>query len=175
MNEESHEAELMNWLHEARSIFPKLDKSVIFCYYKPMSTKKLGYVRGKVIYINDFDAEALLLGKETKIAKKIIKPAEYEIFVNSKLQKIRNPLLRKQVAHTIIIHELYHIEQDDLITKSKDYSKRKKKKIHTHNFLEEVFDRYNQLREIKGLPKISNIKHLEEAIHKILGSIGWND
>lgn len=173
MDDETHEPELMDWLHEARGIFPKLDEMVIFCDYKEMSNKKLGFVRGKVAHMHDFDPEALLLGQETKITKKIVKPAEYGIFVNSTLRKIRNPLLRKQVVHTIIIHELYHVEQGDLITLSKEYSRRKKKRIHAHNFLEEVFDRYNQLREARGLPRISQLKHLEEAIHKILASIGW--
>ena len=153
MNEESHEAELMDWLHEARNVFPKLDKSVIFCDYKEMSDKKLGFVKGKVAHIHDFDAEALLLGEKTTIRKKIVKPPEYGIFINSKIRKIRHPLLRKQIAHTVIIHELYHVEQDDLVTISKEFSRRKRKKIHTHNFFEEVFDRYNSSGKAKACQK----------------------
>ena len=85
MEEENHEQELMDWLHETRAVFPKLDDLVIFCDYKEMNAKSLGYVRGKVSHMHDFNAEALLLGEEMTIRKKIVKPPEYEIFINSKL------------------------------------------------------------------------------------------
>ena len=35
--------ESMQWLHEVREVFPKLDKKIIFAAYRKMTNKKLGY------------------------------------------------------------------------------------------------------------------------------------
>lgn len=53
-----------------------------------------------------------------------------------------------------MIHDLLHIENEDLITLSKKYSKRKKKKGHIKDFEEEIFKRFNQLRRINGVMEI---------------------
>ncbi len=138
-----------------------------------MSNKRLGYVSAKIEQKLDFNPESLLLGEPTIMRRKIKKPQEFKIYVNQKLQDIENPALRKEIVQHILIHELLHIESEDIITLSKQFGKRKKKKIHTREFEEEIFMRFNILREKKGIIKIEKIKHLEIAIHKILDSINW--
>lgn len=170
---EECDKECMDWLLDCRKIFQKLDNETIHSAYKEMSSRKLGYVSAKFSRKNDFDAEALLLGTQTKIKKLVEKPQVYDIFINKRLGKIRNPLLRKQVVQSVLIHELLHVESGDLFTLSKDYSRRKKKKIHIDDFHKEVFERYNELRELNGLPKIAKQEYLDEAINKILQGIGW--
>ena len=163
----------MNWLHEVRKIFPKLNKKIILTDYKKMSGKSLGYVRTRIEQKFNFDPEALILGTNKKIRKTRTKPKEFYIFINSKLEKIENPELRKQIIQFIMIHELLHVEREDLITLSKQYSKRKKKKVHVNKFENEVLDRYNELRELKDIPRIKEKKHLDVAISKILESINF--
>lgn len=165
--------ECMEWLNEVRDVFPRLNKKIILAEYKKMSNKKLGLIKAKVWQKLDVDSEALLLGKNVKVRSRIVKPKEFNIYVNQNLQKIINPALRKEVVHTILIHELLHIEAEDLITLSKNFNKRKKKKIHINDFEEEVFQRYNKLRDMKGIMKIEKKEHLDIAINRILESINW--
>lgn len=161
------------WLNEAREVFPKLDKKVILAEYKKMSAKKLGFVRAKIEKSLDFDAEAFILGNDTRIKTKVKEPNEFNIFINEELRKIKNEALRKEIIQYIIIHELLHIESKDLVTLTKQFSRRKKKKIHTHDFEQEILDRYNLLREKRSIIKIDKVEHLERAISRILESIGW--
>ena len=163
----------MEWLLEARDVFPSLDKKAITSEYKKMSPRRLGCVRAKIEQKLDFDPEALLLGQKTTVRKKLTKPSEFRIFINSSLQKIGNVALRKEVAQSILIHELLHIEAEDLVTLSKEYSRRKKKKIHVNQFEDEVFKRFNMLREKKGIMQIEKKEHLEAALSRILASIRW--
>ena len=111
--------ECMEWLHEARDVFPSLDKKAIMSEYKGMSPTRLGCVKAKIEQKLDFDPEALLLGQKSTVRKTISKPSEFQIFINSSLQKIGNVALRKQVVQSILIHELLHIEAEDLVTLSK--------------------------------------------------------
>ena len=89
------------------------------------------------------------------------------------MQKIKNIALRKQIVQYILIHELIHIENEDLLTLSKEYNRRKKKKIHTHDFENDVFKRFNELRASKGIMQIQKSEHLEIAMQRILESINW--
>ncbi|MFH1224651.1 MAG: hypothetical protein V1676_02500 [Candidatus Diapherotrites archaeon] len=74
--------ECTEWLSEARDVFPKLGRKVIFAEYKAMSRRKLGFVRARIERKADFDAEALLLGGgEAKIRKRLLSPAEFNIFI----------------------------------------------------------------------------------------------
>jgi len=127
------EKECIIWLNEAREVFPSLDKKSILTDYKNISGKGLGYVKARIEQKMNFDAEAFILGKDYRISKKRIMPKEFYIYINSKLQEIKNPELRKEIIQFIMIHELLHIEQEDLITLSKQYSKRKKKKIQNYS------------------------------------------
>lgn len=165
--------ECSEWLNEVKLVFPNLKSKKIFCDYKKMSQKRLGYISTKIERKLDFDPEALLLGEQTKIRKRSLKPKEFSVFINSDLQKIKNLALRKQIVQHILIHELLHIEGEDLITLSKEYNRRKKKKVHINDFEEEVFNRYNQLRELKGIMQIQKKEHLDVAVQRILESINW--
>jgi len=169
------ENECARWLNEVRDIFPKLRKKIILANYKKISKKSLGYVKTKIEERINFNPEALILGKEQKIKKNKLKPKEFYIYINKRLQRIKKNDLRKEVVQFIMIHELLHIEQEDLITLSKQYSRRKKKKIHVNDFENLVFERYNKLRELKNMPKIKEKQHLDIAVSKILKSIDFYD
>lgn len=169
----SHMDECMEWLNDARDVFPLLDKKAIVCEYKKMGQRRLGCVRAKIEQKLDFDPEALLLGEKTKVRKTRAKPSQFSISINSSLQKVGNVALRKQVVQSILMHELLHIEAEDLLTLSKVYSRRKKKKIHLKDFEEEVFRRFNMLREKKGILQIEKKEHLEIALRRIMDSVRW--
>jgi len=164
----------MTWLNEALHVFPTLNRKTILADYKKIKSKKLGYVTAKIEQKLDFDPEALLLGKQTDIKKRRLKPKEFKIFINQGLESISNIALRKEVVQNILIHELLYIESEDLITLSKEYDRRKKKKIHINDFEEEVFNKYNKLRELKGIMQIQKREHLQIAIQRILESINWH-
>ena len=166
--------EPMMWLNEALQVFPTLSRKTILAGYKRIKSKKLGYVTAKIEQKLDFDPEALLLGEQTDIKKRRLKPKEFKIFINQDLESISNIALRKEVVQNILIHELLHIESEDLITLSKEYDRRKKKKIHINDFEEEVFNRYNKLRELKGIMQIQKREYLQIAIQRILESINWH-
>jgi len=168
------ESECIIWLNEVREVFPGLDKKIILTEYKKIVGRGLGYVKARIGQEINFNAEAFILGTNSKIRKKRAMPKEFYIYINNKLQEIKNPELRREIAQFIMIHELLHIEQKDLITLSKQYSRRKKKKIHINSFENEVFERYNQLRERKNLPRIKEESQLKLAISKILDSINFN-
>jgi len=44
-------------------------------------------------------------------------------------------------------------------------------RIHINDFENEIFERYNKLRELKSLPKIKEKRYLDIAISKILETI----
>jgi len=163
----------MEWLAEARNVFPSLDKKVILAEYKRLGTKSLGCVKAKIERQVAFNAEDLLLGKSNEVKSVRVKPKEFLIIINHGLQKVSNVALRKEIVQFILMHELLHIEHEDLVTLSKDYSRRKKKKVHVNEFEEEVFNRYNKLRESKGIMQIEKREHLDMAIQRILESINW--
>lgn len=165
--------ECKEWLNECLLVFPEIKRKKIDINYKKIASKKLGFVSAKIERKLDFNPEALLLGQETSINEKKSKPKDFKIFINDGITKINNVALRKEIAQNIIIHELLHIGNEDLFTLSKDYSRRKKKKIHVNEFEEEVFDRYNKLREIKGIMQIQKKEHLDIAIQRILETIKW--
>lgn len=165
--------ECMEWLAEARNVFPSLDKKVVLAEYKRLGRKSLGCVKARIEQKTVFNPEDLLLGKSSEVRKVRVKPKEFTILINQDLQKVRNIALRKEIVQSIMMHELLHIEQEDLVTLSKDYGRRKKKKVHINEFEEEVFERYNKLRETKGIMQIEKKEHLEIAIQRILESINW--
>lgn len=165
--------ECEEWLKECLLVFPEIKRKKPEIDYKNISSKKLGYVSARLEKKLDFDPEALLLGKETSICEKKSKPKEFKIFINSRLKEIGNIALRKEIVQNIIIHELLHIENEDLFTISKDYNRRKKKKIHVNGFEQEVFNRYNNLRALKGIMQIQKKEHLDIAIQRILETIKW--
>ena len=95
--------------------------------------------------------------------------------INDRVNKINNTALRKELVQNIIIHELLHVTNEDLFTLSKNYNKRKKKKIHVNDFENEVFNRYNKLRDFKKIRQIKKREYLDIAIQRILEKINWFD
>jgi len=165
--------ECEEWLKECLLVFPEIKRKKICISYKEISSKKLGYVSAKIEKKLDFNPEALLLGEDSHIKEKKSKPKEFKIFINSKLNRVSNIALRKEIVQNIIIHELLHIGNEDLFTLSKEYNRRKKKKIHVNDFKDEVFNRYNKLRESKGIMQIQKKEYLDIAVHRILETIKW--
>jgi len=165
--------ELEEWSNECLSVFPEIKRKKIAISYKKITAKRLGYVSAKIEKEIDFDAEALLLGEDINIKEKKKKPKEFKIFINDRFENIKNTALRRQIVQYVIIHELLHIANDNLFTLSKEFNRRKKKKIHINDFDEDVFIRFNKLRESKGIMQIEKRKHLDMAIQRILESIGW--
>ena len=165
--------EITEWLNETLEVFPEIKRKNIYRVYKKTSSKRLGYVTARIPQDYNLDPEALLLGTSNSIQKKSLKPKEFKIFINDKLKKIENPALRKEIVQHILIHELLHIANGDLFTLSKEFKRRKKKKIHVNEFEDEVFKRFNMLRELKGIMQIQKREHLDIAIQRILESINW--
>ena len=165
--------EITEWLNEALEVFPEIKRKNIEASYKKISSKKLGYVAARIPQDYNLDPEALLLGTSNSVQKKSLKPKEFKVFINDRLNKIENPALRKEIVQHIIIHELLHIANNDLFTLSKDFRRRKKKKIHINEFEDEVFRRFNKLRKLKGIMQIQKKEHLDTAIQRILESIRW--
>ena len=165
--------ELVAWLSECRRVFPKLKRYTITCEYAKTPKNCLGRAKGVVHVKKDIDAEALLLDGEAKVRIKRRTLREYTIEVNKDLRKIRKKALRKQVAQTIIIHELLHIEEKDLTTLAKDHRRRKKKRIHVKEFRDRVLERYNHLRRLNNLPEIKKREDLELAVGKIISEHGF--
>lgn len=159
--------ECSEWLFECRIAFPKLKNLTITCDYAALPEKALGRIKGKVRREHDIDAEELLLsGKVFAKTKKSVEE-EFVVQINEKLKNIGKQELRKQAVQYIIIHELLHAENKDLLTLSKSYGRRKTKKIHVKSFDEETLGRFNIVREAYGLPKIPEFKSLEAAVNKL--------
>jgi uncharacterized protein YggL (DUF469 family) len=163
--------ECIEWLEECRKAFPKIKRYKIFCDYAKISNKALGRVEGSIQMQRLIDPESLLLnGKaKMKIKRKTIK--EFKIKINENLRKIDNSMLRKQAVQYVIIHELMHIENKDLLTLSKKYRKRKTKKIHKKEFKNIVLKKFNTIRQLNGMPRIRNIKHMELAMNEIFSRV----
>ena len=153
-------------------VFPSLKRIKIECKYKKLPKNTLGRVKGKVLMKREIDIEALLIEGKVKAKIKREKPKEYEIEINEKLKGIKKEVIRKQIVQHTIIHELLHIENEDLISLTKDYKRRKKKKLHVKEFKNEVFKRYNEVRKLNGLPPIERKEDLDTAIGKIVEELG---
>ena len=150
------------------NVFPSLKGIKIECKYKKLPKNTLGRIKGKVFMKRDIDVETLLIEGKAKVKIKREKPREYEIEINEKLKGIKKEVIRKQIVQHTIIHELLHIENDDLISLTKDYKRRKKKKLHVKEFKDEVFKRYNEMRKLNGLLPIERKEDLDMAIGKIV-------
>ena len=153
-------------------VFPSLKGKKIECKYKKLPKNTLGRVKGKVFMKRDIDIEALLIEGKVKAKIKREKPKEYEIEINEKFKGIKKEAIRKQIVQHTIIHELLHIENEDLISLTKDYKRRKRKKLHVKEFKNEVFKRYNEVRKLNGLPPIQRREDLDMAIGKIVEELG---
>ena len=102
-------------------------------------------------------------GKESVRINRRIKNNEFYIRINANLEKITDEQLRREVVTSIIVHELLHIERKDLLEHSKNYRKRKHKKIHS-SLEKEALERLNKLRELEGLKPLERENYIEREI-----------
>lgn len=98
-----------------------------------------------------------------------IKNNEFYIRINENLEKIDDGKLRKEVVTSIIVHELLHIERKDLLEHSKNYRKRKHKKIHS-SLEKDALQRLNVLRELEGLKPLERENYIEKEIMRRVSS-----
>ena len=77
--------------------------------------------------------------------------------------------MRKEVVTSIIVHELLHIERKDLLEHSKNYRKRKHKKIHS-SLEKDALQRLNVLRELEGLKPLERENYIEKEIMRRVSS-----
>lgn len=160
--------ECERWLKECKKAFPKLRRYAITCKYTKVPKNILGRIKGKIAIKRELDPEKLLLYGRTEAKTKRKIGGNFEIEINPKLRKVRKYQLRKQIGEYVIVHELLHLENKDLLTLSKEYRRRKVKKIHKGEFEDQVLERFNKVRELNKLPKIKSKKDLKIAINKIL-------
>ena len=109
--------------------------------------------------------------KETVRINRRIKNNEFYIRINEKLARINDEKLRKEVVTSVIVHELLHIERKDLLEHSKNYRKRKHKKIHS-SLEKEALERLNLLRKLEGLKPLERDNYIEKEIAKSVNNTG---
>ena len=172
MAEENIEPECTAWLKEVLAVFPKLSEKNITAEYSDLNSNSTSAMNYDSHLDYDFDPEALLVGDNTTVKEKKICPGYFKILVNSRLKRIRTPLLRKQVVQHDIMHHLLTIEEQE---KAGTTLEGKKKRVVTKSkkFEKKLFEKYNQFRQAKGIAKIEKAEHLEAAIHRVLHTINW--
>jgi hypothetical protein len=116
----------------------------------------------------DIDVEALLLHGESKSESKIGLRGFCQIQINKKLKEIENREVRKQIVQHSIIHNLLYVERKDFETTGEKKKGDRQKKKDEEEFDEEVFQRFNKLRELNGLPPIKKREDLDLAFSKVL-------
>ncbi len=94
-----------------------------------------------------------------------IKNNEFYIRINANLSEISDEKLRKEAVTSIIVHELLHIERKDLLEHSKNYHRRKHKKIHSA-LEKEALERFNTLRGLENLEPLGKKNYLENEIKR---------
>jgi hypothetical protein len=161
------EGECSEWLDECLKVFPELEKKyVVIARYCRLSKKMLSRIRINKLNM-DIDVEALLLHGESKPESRIVLRGFGEIQINNRLKQIENKELRKQIVQHTMIHNLLYTQRKDLETTGKKKGAKQKKKDE-EEFDEEVFQRFNKLRELNGLPPIKKREDLDLAFAKIL-------
>jgi hypothetical protein len=145
----------------------------IACCYNKVPRNVLGRTKGKVTITKDINAESLLLqGVSDGKAKKEFHKS-FTIEINEALKSIENEEMKEQIVKGVLVHELMHVERKDIFELSKDYHRRKRKRVHS-GLESESFERYNALREAEGLPRIKNKLDFDRAVSKVFSEIGEN-
>ena len=161
-----------SWLNECMKVMPDVKRGrKVTISYARTPKNVLARVKGKVMMNREVDAVRLLLQGETSTRIRRRMPKEYVIHINENISRIPETALRQQVVQYLIIHELLHILNKDLLTLSKKYGRRKEKKIHTSQFDKELLSRYNQVRINSWMKPIKNHRILEEAVNQIVSKI----
>jgi hypothetical protein len=145
----------------------------IACCYNRLPRNVLGRTRGIVTITKDINAESLLLqgASGTKAKKRLHK--SFTIEINEALKSIENEKMKEQIVKSVIVHELMHVERKDILELSKDFHRRKRKRVHS-GLENESFERYNALRKAEGLPRIKIKLDFDRAVSKVFSEIGEN-
>ena len=159
------------WFKECVKIFPEVRSRRIAFAYARTPKNVLARVKGRLMISREIQAEKLLLEGNTHVRIKRHLPREYVIQINKNVAKIKKEPLRKQVVQYLVIHELLHILNKDLLTLSKEYARRKKTKIHTKEFNELVLSRYNRVRSLNMMKPIRDYRMLESAVNQVLSKV----
>lgn len=161
--------ECRKWLKDCLRVFQRVKRMriEITCGYKELPRNVLARTRGKVTVNRDVNPESLLINGVPNARSKKVLHKSFSIEVNAIAKNIENAKLREQVVKNVLVHELIHIERKDILELSKNYHKRRRKRIHT-GIDDEAFNRYNELRAMDDLPKIASKRDLDESVSKVL-------
>lgn len=169
---EGSSQECRKWLKHCLVVFPRVKRMriEIACCYNRVPRNVLGRTRGELTVTRDINAESLLLKgvSDTKLKKKLVK--SFVIEINEVMQNIKNKEMKEQIVKSVIVHELMHVERKDILELSKNYHRRKRKRVHS-GLENESFERYNELREAEGLPRIKSKLDLDRAVSKVFAEI----
>ncbi len=165
---EGSSQECREWLKDCLSVFQSVKRMriEIACAYKALPKNVLARTKGRVDVDRDIDAESLLLNGVPRAKSKRILRQSFTIEVNSAMKNIEKAALREQVVKNVLVHELMHVERKDLLELSKNYQKRRRKRVHA-GLEKEAFERYNRLRVLEGLSRIADRGDLERAVMKV--------
>jgi hypothetical protein len=162
---EGSSLECRKWLKDCLKVFQgvKRMRIEIVCAYRELPKGVLARTRGRVDVNRDVDAKSLLLSGVSKAKSRRTLHKSFSIEVNSAMKNIE---LREQVVKSVLVHELMHVERKDLLELSKNYQRRRRKRVHA-GLEKEAFERYNELRSLESLPRIANRRDLDSAVMKV--------
>jgi hypothetical protein len=165
---EGSSLECRNWLKDCLKVFQPVKRMrvEVACSYRELPKSVLARTRGRVTVNRDVDPESLLLRGVSNARSRRQLHRSFSVEVNATVKKIRNEKLREQVVKNLLVHELMHIERKDLLELSKSYHRRLRKRVHA-GLDKEAFERYNELRDLEGLPRIASRRDLDIAVSKV--------
>ncbi|EFD92783.1 MAG: hypothetical protein BJBARM5_0457 [Candidatus Parvarchaeum acidophilus ARMAN-5] len=159
--------ECIEFLKDCMRVFPTFRGAYINIGYNDMPKKVLGRVNAEIEITRRRRFYGLLRTHSSLSLSRKVKNREFYIRINLLFTEIKDEKLRADVVKSIIVHELLHIERNDLIESSKNYGRRKHKKIHGA-LDKEALIRLNSLRKLDGLPVLDKKNYIEDEISALL-------
>lgn len=166
--EVSGDNECKELLTECLKVFNPFRGAYINIAYGSLPNGIAGRVNAEIETIRKRKKSGFFSKGSVRIKRKI-KNNEFYIRINENLAKISDEKLRKEVVTDIIVHELLHIERKDLLEQSKNYRKRKHKKIHS-SLEKEALQRLNKLRKLEGLKPLEKENYVENEIKRVVSN-----
>ena len=161
------EDECVGFLRDCLKVFSISQKVYIHISYYNLPKSILGRVNADIEIIKKKRFYGIFKQYTVTNISRKIKGKEFYIKINSIFLQIENRDIREEVVKSIIIHELLHIERNDLIETSKNYKMRKHKRIH-RSLEKEAFLRMNLLRKVEGLKELDNKNYIEREISNLI-------
>ncbi len=165
--ETSGNDECLDFLNDCLKVVSPLRGAYINIGYYDLPKTVLGRVTAEIEITRTKRTTGLFKRHVVTTVRRKIRNKEFYIKINRLFLKIENENFREEIIKSIIIHELLHIERKDLIETSKNYRKRKHKKIHS-SLEREALSRLNALRRIEGLPELSRKNYIEKEISRLI-------